>query len=472
MSHHVSGYGTKRILVRIIVPFALLFSIATVTFWLLSSYLIGRYLQDDLRQQMVRVARVISQSSYVLNPLILLQMKEVINAEIILFDGQGRILNSTIGGGADDTVAREITGKGFSPANAGEPIIEFQGVRYKAITQSLTIPGRGQALLCLWQPAGESDRLRTRIVVTTGWLALAGMLAMTLLGYLIVRTITLPVEELVGVTGRIAENDFSQRAVVRSNDEIGMLAQSFNRMMDQLQSYEKRLVESEKMATAGRMAAGLAHEIRNPLTSIKMFVQVLHGRLHGQQDNQKMAASLLQEIERLERIIEQIVERARPGELNRRPGNINEQLAELLALAAPSLQAGNIRLESRLSPALPELHYDPEKMKQVFWNLLINSREAMPKGGMIEISSAPVENGVEITFADTGMGIQDGNIDICFTSFYSTKPEGLGLGLSTSRKIVEKHGGGLLLANRPEGGAIATIRLPVEKGSHEQHSGD
>jgi signal transduction histidine kinase len=471
VSHHVSGYGTKRILVRIIVPFALLFSIATVTFWLLSSYLIGRYLQDDLRQQMVRVARVISQSSYVLNPLILLQMKEVINAEIILFDGQGRILNSTIGGGADDTVAREITGKGFSPANAGEPIIEFQGVRYKAITQSLTIPGRGQALLCLWQPAGESDRLRTRIVVTTGWLALAGMLAMTLLGYLIVRTITLPVEELVGVTGRIAENDFSQRAVVRSNDEIGMLAHSFNRMMDQLQSYEKRLVESEKMATAGRMAAGLAHEIRNPLTSIKMFVQVLHGRLHGQQDNQKMAASLLQEIERLERIIEQIVERARPGELNRRPGNINEQLAELLALAAPSLQAGNIRLDSRLSPALPELHYDPEKMKQVFWNLLINSREAMPKGGRIEISSAPVENGVEITFADTGMGIQDGNIDICFTSFYSTKPEGLGLGLSTSRKIVEKHGGGLFLANRAEGGAIATIHLPVEKGSHEQHSG-
>jgi len=420
---------------------------------------------------MVRVARVISQSSYVLNPVILLQMKEVINAEIILFDARGKILNCTISGGTDDTVAKEIAGKGFSPANASEPILEFQGQRYKTISQTLTIPGRGQAFLCLWKPTGESDQLQARIFATTGWLALAGILAMTLAGYLIVRTITLPVEELVEVTGRIAENDFSKRAVVRSNDEIGMLAQSFNRMMDQLQNYEKRLVESEKMATAGRMAAGLAHEIRNPLTSIKMFVQVLHGRLQGQQDNQKMAASLLQEIGRLERIIEQIVERARPGELHRRRGNINDQLTELLALAAPSLQTGNISLESRLSPELPEFDYDPEKMKQVFWNLLINSREAMPKGGRVEIVSGRVSDGIEITFADTGMGIQDGNIDVCFKSFYSTKPEGLGLGLSTSRKIVEKHGGALELANRAEGGAIATIHLPVEKGSHEQNSG-
>jgi len=464
VSHHEFGYGAKRILIRIILPFALLFSITTVTFWLLSSYLIGRYLQDDLRQQMVRVARVISQSSYVLNPLILLQMKDVINAEIILFDDQGRILNCTIAGCDGDVVAREIVGKGFRVGNAGEPIIEFQGVHYNTITQSLTIPGRGQGFLSLWKPAGESDQLQTRIFVTTGWLALVGILGMTLLGYLIVRTITLPVEELVGVTSRIAGNDFSQRAVVRSKDEIGMLAQSFNRMMDQLQSYEKRLVESEKMATAGRMAAGLAHEIRNPLTSIKMFVQVLHGRLHGQQDNQKMVASLVQEIERLERIIEQMVERARPGELCRRRGNINDQLTELLALAAPSLQAGNIRLESRLSDALPELHYDPEKMKQVFWNLLINSREAMPKGGRIEIASSPVPGGVEITFADTGMGIKDGNVDICFKSFYSTKPEGLGLGLSTSRKIVEKHGGALELANRSAGGTTATIHLPVGEG--------
>jgi signal transduction histidine kinase len=469
--NNLIGKGPKRILVRINFPFAVLFAMAAVTFWLLSSYLFGRYLQDDLRQQMVRVARVISQSSYVLNPLILLQMRDVINAEIILFDGQGKILHSTIADAGRTEVAALIRQKGFRPGDTDQPIIDFQGNRYHALIRSMTLPGRGEAYLCLWKPAGESDHLQRRIFAATGWLALAGILAMTLLGYLIVRTITLPVEELVGVTGRIAEKDFSQRAVVRGSDEIGMLAASFNRMMDQLQSYERRLVESEKMATAGRMAAGLAHEIRNPLTSIKMFVQVLHNRLQGQQDNQQMAAALLQEIERLERIIAQIVERARPGELQRRRGNINEQLIELLALAAPSLQAGNIRLESRLCASLPELRFDPERMKQVFWNLLINSREAMPRGGTIEIASRPVEHGVEISFADSGTGIRDGNVDICFRSFYSTKPDGLGLGLSTSRKIVEKHGGELLLANRAEGGAIATIRLPVEEGENEQNTG-
>lgn len=467
MSHHVYGKRSKRILVRIIFPFAVLFAVAAVIFWLLSSYLIGRYLQDDLRMQMVRVARVISQSSYVLNPHILLQMKDVINAEIILFDGQGRILHCTIPGFTRSDVTAEIKQKGFRAEDTNEPIIQFHGVRYQAVIQSLTLPGRGQAFLCLWKPAAESDQLQNRIFATTGWLALSGILGLTLLGYLIVRTITLPVEELARVTSRIADNDFSQRALVRGSDEIGMLAHSFNSMLDQLQGYEKRLVESEKMSTAGQMAAGLAHEIRNPLTSIKMFVQVLHNRLQGQESNQSMAASLLQEIERLERIIEQIVERARPGELRVTRGNINEQLTELLALAAPALQSANIHVESRLSRSLPELRYDPEKMKQVFWNLIINSREAMPKGGRIEIASAPVVGGVAVTVADTGSGIQGGDSDICFRPFYSTKPEGLGLGLSTSRKIVEKHGGTLHLANRAEGGVMATIFLPEEKRSHE-----
>ncbi|MFZ5758229.1 MAG: sensor histidine kinase [Thermodesulfobacteriota bacterium] len=458
-----SGKGPQRLLVRIVVPFALLFAGAALIFWLLSSWLIVRSLHDDLRQQMTRVAGVISRASYVLNPHILAQMRDVVSAEIILFDGEGDILHCTIPGWQQAATAAAIREKGFVDAAAVPPVIEFAGSRYHAVIQPLTLPGHGQAFLCLWKKAGEAERLRSRILAATGWLALGGIVVLSLLGYFIVRTITRPLEELAHLTSRIATNDFRQRARARGRDEIALLADSFNTMLDRLQDYEQQLVQSERMATAGKMAAGLAHEVRNPLTSIKMFVQVLLNRLRDQPDNREMVAALLREIERLERIIDQLVERARPSEPARRPGAINEQLTEVLALAGPALEAAAVTLESRLAPDLPSLCYDGEKMKQVFWNLLINSREAMGKGGGIEVISQPGPGGVTITVADSGPGIPEEAIEECFASFYTTKPEGLGLGLSTSRDIVERHGGTLTLANRPGGGLVATIFLPADK---------
>ena len=457
-----SCFSSKRILVRIVLPFTFLFSVTAVSFWLFSTYLVGRYLDEDLRQQMSRVAKVISQSSYVLNPAILRQMKDVIHAEIALFDEQGLLLHSTFSESMNDAFGRETIWAILGADRKEEKTVEFQAQRYNTVIQPLIVAGHGSAFLSLWMPSDETDRLQKRIFQATGWLAFLGALAMTLLGYLVARTITLPVEELAEVTGRIAGGDFKQRAVVRHDDEIGALARSFNLMIEQVKAYEQMLVESEKMSTAGQMAAGLAHEIRNPLTSIKMFVQLLHGRLQNQPENQAMADSLLQEICRLERIVEQIVERARPGELRKIRANINDHLREVTTLAEPTMEAASIRLESDLDASLPLLFYDPEKMKQVFWNLLLNSREAMGRGGRLEISSAPGGNGVDIVFADDGPGLASPDSDLFFQPFYTTKPEGLGLGLSTSRKIVEQHGGTLVLVSREQGGVRAEIHLPLE----------
>ena len=389
-------------------------------------------------------------------------MKDAINAEILLFDASGSLLNSTVTDPENKSFIVDEIGRENIGRHDQEVFFTTSEHRYKALIKPLTLPGHGKTFLAILMTMEKTRLLQDSIFQAIGWLTFIGIAAMTILGYLIARTITLPIEELVSVTSRIATGDFTKRAIVETGDEIGGLAECFNSMIDQVQSYEKKLVETEKMSTASQMAAGLAHEIRNPLTSIKMFVQILHGRLNGQPDNQDMADSLLKEICRLERIIAQIVERARPGDLNLIEGNVNEHLLEVLKLAGPTLEAGKITIKTSLDMKIPEFKYDPEKMKQVFWNLFVNSKEAMPKGGHLEISSLSTQDGVRIVFADNGIGLREESSEIYFEPFYSTKPEGLGLGLSTSGKIVRKHGGSLDLINRIRGGVKAVIQLPVE----------
>lgn len=456
-----TGFRGKRILYRIVLPFTLLFAVITISSWLISTSLIAHFLDGNLNRQLARVANVISHSSYVLNPAILGQMKEVVHAEIVVFDPRGHLLHHTLDDSAVATGIRGVIHTHADPPASTRKNLIIEGRHYHAVIEPLIIPGHEAAFLSLWMPTDEAKNLRNRIFLATGWLTLFGMIAMTLLGYLIARSITRPVEELAMATGRIAAGDFQHRAIVRHHDEIGMLAQAFNRMLAQIQDYERKLIESEKMGTAGQMAAGLAHEIRNPLTSIKMFIQILHGRLHDQADNQAMTAALLQEVGRLERIIDGIVERARPGAPVKTTGDINDPLREVLTLATPTLQASGITVESRLDDHLPAISYDPEKMKQVFWNLLLNGQEAMPKGGRLSITSAGAGHHIDITFTDSGDGLTGNDPESCFKPFYTTKPEGLGLGLSTSRRIVEQHGGALTLSSREEGGVIARIRLPA-----------
>ncbi len=313
-------------------------------------------------------------------------------------------------------------------------------------------------------PTSEADRLKKRIIFGTGGSAFFGIIAMAGVGYLIARTITAPVEELVTVTGRVSGGDFSQRAHPDSRDEIGSLAESFNQMIDKLKTYEKKLVESEKLATAGQMVAGLAHEIRNPLTSIRMLGQVLHNRLKEQPESQEMLRSLVREIDRLDRIIQQMINRTRPGELQRTWGNINLQIEDVMGVAGESLAAQLITLEQDLSDDIPEVFIDEEKIRQVFWNLILNAKEAMPKGGRLKVSTKILNDKfIEIFVEDSGRGIAHGDPEHLFQPFFTTKPEGMGLGLSMSRKIVEKHGGMLFLKSRSKGGARAEVRLPKGK---------
>ena len=457
----MAQYRPKRILFRIFLPMTVLFAVSSILSLLFSAYCITHYLDRSLKQQLEQVAAVISRSSYVLNPAILSQLKDVINSEIVLSDSGGRVLRSTFSGPVRERL-REVFRARPDMERPFITSIEWEGVKYRTVIHPLLLSDHGQAFLSLWLPASKADRLKERIIISVGGAALMGIFAMAAAAYLIARTITRPVEELVQVTRKVAAWDLGQRAIVRSRDEIGLLADSFNQMIHRLREYEERLVESEKMAAAGQIAAGLAHEVRNPLTSIKMFVQVLHGRMEKHSENRDMLTALVQEINRLDRIIQRIVDRARPGELHRQQADIHEHLKNVLQLAAETLISGNISVALRLEARPAMVYADIEKIKQVFWNLVINSMEAMPGGGNLTISTRSGPDGITILFEDTGPGLGVEDPEQFFASFYTTKPEGMGLGLSMSRRIIEKHGGALSLKNRKQGGAVACIILPTD----------
>jgi nitrogen fixation/metabolism regulation signal transduction histidine kinase len=453
-----------RILYRIVLPFTLLFVITTALSWLISAYFITRNLDNSLENQMAQVARIISRSSYVLNPAILRQVKEVVNAEIVLFDQDGRIVSGTF---SDPALQDKLITffKACSEDSSAAKEMKLGNTRYRTILHPLVLPKRGGAFLSIWMPTHTAERLKSKIILVIGGIALFGILGMAVVGYLIARTITAPVEELVQVTEKIAGGSLNERVSVESQDEIGSLAHSFNHMIDQLMSFERRLVESEKLATAGQMAAGLAHEIRNPLTSIKMLGQVLQGRMKDQPEDQQTLNALVKEVDRLDRIIQEFINRARPGELSLAEGDVNQEVNEVLSVAAESLAAQNIVVQRNLSDHMPTILMDREKTKQVLWNLVLNAKEAMPKGGNLMVSTQVADNKfVEILVEDSGHGIAGGEPERLFQPFFTTKPEGVGLGLTMSRKIVEKQGGELSLANSPQGGMRARVLLPT-KGS-------
>lgn len=465
MNGLVPGYKPKRILYRIIVPFTLLFAATSILSWLFSAYFVTRYLDQNLKAQMEQVLGAISKSSYIQNPVILGNIKEIVKADIVLFERHGEILRSTL---PESDSLQKLSSAIATNADKdlGTMILDFGGHRYRTIVKSIILPQKGPAFLSLWMPKAAEEQLKIGIILGIGAIALLGILAMAAVAFFIAKSITAPVEELAKITDRIAQGDLSEKADVNSGDEIGRLADSFNHMIDQFKVFEEKLVESEKLATAGQMTAGLAHEIRNPLTSIKMMSQVLQKRLKDRSDDRKMLGSLAKEIDRLDRIIQELIERTNPGELSRTWNDINEPVTEVLQVVEENLHAQHIIIEQHRSQDLPQIYLDRKKIKGVIWNIILNAMEAMPKGGKLTVATKIVNNAsVEISIADTGTGIGANDAEQLFQPFFTTKPEGVGLGLTMSRKIVEKHGGNLMLINRPEGGTKACIRLPLASDS-------
>lgn len=229
---------------------------------------------------------------------------------------------------------------------------------------------------------------------------------------------------------------------------------------------EQYMKQAERLAAAGELAAGAAHEIRNPLTAIRGFVQLLQNTLEANDRRREMTSIIIDEVDRLDSIVKQLLMLSRPQVSQFGWVQLNELIDEVHALVYGETMLKEIDLKCGYDLLLPPIWADAYQLKQVFLNLIINAIQAMPGGGKLTITThfLAEEKSVAVKVADTGCGIPADALDRIFDPFYTLKPNGTGLGLAVARRMVEDHGGEIKVDSKVGGGSIFTIRLPIKLG--------
>ncbi len=232
--------------------------------------------------------------------------------------------------------------------------------------------------------------------------------------------------------------------------------------LQEVQSLQKALARSQRLASIGSLAAGVAHEIRNPLSSIKGFATYFRERYAHVPEDCNISTILIQEVDRLNRVVSQLLEFSRPVRIFRRKVSIADVIQSTLKLMERQAGAHNIEMHLQMDEGLPEVSIDPDQISQVLLNLLLNAVEAMPEGGVIDIHASQDQDRLVIQISDTGPGIAETDLSRIFDPYFTTKPAGTGLGLPIVHNIIEAHGGDIRIESHTRGGAVVTIRLPIE----------
>lgn len=226
------------------------------------------------------------------------------------------------------------------------------------------------------------------------------------------------------------------------------------------QQLEKKLLQSERLAAVGQAVAHVAHEIKNPLMIIGGFSNQMRKRLEDEKDLQKLEM-ILEEVRRLEGLVANLGDFTKEYRLVKRRANINSVLKDVLEIMQGVRSLEKYAFKRFLTAEVAEINCDPDKLKQVFINIISNGLEAMPEGGTISVYTEKLPNGIEVRIADEGIGIPEEDLEHIFEPFYTTRETGSGLGLSISYKIVEAHGGEIWADSRPGEGSSFIIQLPA-----------
>jgi hypothetical protein len=319
--------------------------------------------------------------------------------------------------------------------------------------------------------------------------ALIGLLVMgggimLVVGILIDR----PIRKMIRVIRRIENGDLSARMAEDKKDEFGLLAKSFNSMLESLEAAKKeieayhaeQMQRAAKLASLGEIISGIAHEIKNPLTGISCAVQVFQSELSENDSRKAITTEILNHIKRLDRIVKDLLNYAKPKPPQFLPLKVSEVLDKAVFFVYPEAKKKNVVIKTEVDPDVPEVMMDPDQMQQVFLNLIINAIQAMPNGGRLKISISESEkkkdwiddemkerlsgrNMILIRFEDTGKGIEKEYLKSIFDPFFTRKSKGTGLGLAISQRIVHEHGGEITVKSEVGKGSVFTVYLPVTR---------
>jgi two-component system NtrC family sensor kinase len=280
------------------------------------------------------------------------------------------------------------------------------------------------------------------------------------------RVLTVPIENMIGVLRRVKRGRLEERMAVAAHDELGELAATFNRMIDIVKrnkDLEATLAQQEKMASLGVLSSGVAHEINNPLGVILGYAGYLEGKMDPADPNYRYIQDIRKESKRCKGIVQDLLSYARTPKPALEPTDLNALLEQIVDFAANHMELHHVTIARDFAPELPPLELDPDQIRQVAINLLLNAGAAMDSGTIAVSTSRAADGFVDVVFRDQGAGIAPENLERIFEPFFTTKARGTGLGLAITKRIVEQHLGRIVVDSEVGQGTSVTVRLPIER---------
>jgi two-component system NtrC family sensor kinase len=315
--------------------------------------------------------------------------------------------------------------------------------------------------------------IKKRTIFAFLTIALMGALVAMALSYLLSRRISLSIKRLASAARAVAGGNLNARVGIASNDELQELADAFNSMAsalkkrdEQLKAFAKnRIMESERLALVGQLAAGVAHELNNPLQGIVAYSHLLLEKVPCDDPTAGSIGKIVNQADRCRDIIRGLLDFSRQRKPQKQLSDVNHILQECISLVEKQVLFQNIQIVQDLREDLPPIFIDPSQMQQVFMNMIINAAEAMDGNGQLVVATTadPTGNRVEASFMDTGHGIREEDMESLFDPFFTTKEvgHGTGLGLAISYGIVKEHRGTILVRSEVDKGTTFIIRLPM-----------
>jgi two-component system, NtrC family, sensor kinase len=311
------------------------------------------------------------------------------------------------------------------------------------------------------------DFTRQAVLIAFVCIIVAGILALP-----ISRWITWPISDLVQATRRLASGDMNVRIEPYGRGEFALLGRSFNSMVETLGDNQQELLRKDKLASMGQLAAGVAHELNNPLGTILLYSGAMYAEVSEDDPRRDDIKMIISEAERCKVIVADLLNFARQHELMTQETDLNQLLQEIVNKVAPQPRFERLELRCHLDPKLPIIQADPAQLQQVFINLLTNSSDAIKGPGIITITTRlAASDFVEVLVTDTGSGIPPESLGKLFTPFFTTKPagKGTGLGLAIVYGIVKMHRGQIRVESQVGHGTTMIITLPTRFSDSPPH---
>jgi signal transduction histidine kinase len=434
---------------RLALPFAAVAVAAAVVAAVFSVSQVRWWVDEDRRQDAAKAATLLQRSDFATNPALVRLISDLIAVDVVTFTPDGEVLISTIEPTLPPDVAEILSVPAASrPTECGPSC-------FVAYAPVVGVPNLSVAVF-----AGRNDDdPLLNAMLDAIWIAgIAGVVVLVGISQALARVVSAPIQRLADFAAVAAPEE--TRRAPEGSDEVGRLGAAFNAMLDRLDEKRRELMRTEKLAVAGLMAARVAHDVRNPLSSIKMQCQVLRAQAPAASEEAEVLAGILRDVDRLDAVVTDLVMSAKPQSAALAP----VQLSSMVAAAVDSVRSQLTHRQIGLtveSGTDGRVLADAARLPRALVNILTNAAEATRPGGAIRVVTRTDGDMRVIEISDEGVGIDPALIGHIFDPFVTGRPDGIGLGLLNARDIIESHHGRIGLASGAERGTVVTIWLPA-----------